>query len=31
MLNRKELLPTENTDLKVWLDEIIREVEVPLS
>ena len=20
MLNRKELLPTENTDLKVWLD-----------
>ena len=27
MLNRKELLPTENTDLKVWLDEIIREAE----
>lgn len=31
MLNRKELLPTENTDLKVWLDEIIREAEVPFE
>ena len=31
MLNHKELLPTENTDLKVWLDEIIREAEVPFE
>mgnify|MGYP000818018486 FL=1 len=31
MLNRKELLPTENTDLKVWLDEIIREAEQAFS
>ena len=31
ILNRKELLTTENTDLKVWLDEIIREAEVPFE
>ena len=31
LLHRTEPLPTENMDLVVWLDEIVREAEVPFS
>lgn len=31
LLTQKDPLPTENLDLKVWLDEIIREAYVPFS
>lgn len=31
LLHRTEPLPTENLDLVVWLDEIVREAEVPFS